>query len=284
VPDVYATIAEADPTVVEWIAGALETRAADPQQEAMRDAYLADVPFPPAARVLEVGCGTGPVSRALAARPGVAEVVGVDPSPGLLARARTLASDLSNLSFREADGRALPFADAEFDAVVFHTTLCHVPEPERALAEAHRVLRPAGWLAVFDGDYATITLALGEADPLQACAEAVMNWLVHDRWFVRKLPTLARSGGFAIETFRSFGYAQVAEPTYLLTLVDRGADFLAGAGTIGVELAAALKAEARQRVEAGRFFGQIAYASLTARKAEPAALGRSGSDDVGAFP
>ncbi len=173
-PDVYANIAEADPTVVEWIAGALEIRAADPQQEAMRDAYLADVPFPPDARVLEVGCGTGAVSRVLAARPGVAAVVGVDPSPGLLARARTLAADLGNLSFQVADGRALPFGDAEFDAVVFHTTLCHVPEPERALAEAHRVLRPGGWLAVFDGDYSTITLALGEADPLQACADAVM--------------------------------------------------------------------------------------------------------------
>jgi ubiquinone/menaquinone biosynthesis C-methylase UbiE len=265
-PDVYTTIAEAEPPVIEWIATTLEIRAADAQQRAMRDAYLADIPFPSAARVLEVGCGTGAVCRDIARRPGIAEVVGVDPSPGLLERARELAANLGNLSFEEADGRALPFADADFDAVVFHTTLCHVPEVELALAEARRVLRPGGWLAVFDGDYSTITVALGATDPLQTCADAVMDWLVHDRWLVRRLPALVRSTGFAVETFRSHGYLQFAEPTYLLTIVDRGADFLANSGQIGAELAAALKTEARQRVECGRFFGHIAYASLTARK------------------
>ena len=75
VPDVYATIAEAD-SVVEVLAEVLELRAGDPQQQAIRDAYLSTVEFPPDARVLEVGCGPGPVARALAVRPGVGEVVG----------------------------------------------------------------------------------------------------------------------------------------------------------------------------------------------------------------
>ena len=58
-----------------------------------------------------------------------------------------------------------------------------------------------------------------------------MSWLVHDRWLVRRLPALVHSSGFAGETFRSYGYAQIAEQADLLTMVDRGADFLAGAGT-----------------------------------------------------
>jgi hypothetical protein len=53
----------------------------------------------------------------------------------------------------------------------------------------------------------------------------------------------------------------------MLSIVDRGADALAAAGTIGAPLAAALKQEARRRVTAGGFFGHVAYASLTARKA-----------------
>jgi hypothetical protein len=52
----------------------------------------------------------------------------------------------------------------------------------------------------------------------------------------------------------------------MLTVLDRGVDILLGSGQIGDELAAALKAEARRRVDAGSFFGHIAYSSLVARK------------------
>lgn len=63
-PDVYAVITEVESAVVERIAEILELRAADPQQRSMLDAYLSQIPFPPGARVLEVGCGPGPVARA----------------------------------------------------------------------------------------------------------------------------------------------------------------------------------------------------------------------------
>jgi len=77
-PDVYATIAEVEPALQECLAGILELRAADPQQRAMLDAYLSEIAFPARARVLEIGCGTGSVTRVLARRPGVAKVIGVD--------------------------------------------------------------------------------------------------------------------------------------------------------------------------------------------------------------
>ena len=137
-PDVYATITEADRAVVETLCDILELRAADPQQQELREAYFADIAFPPDARVLEVGCGPGPVARALAARDGVREVVGVDPSPIFLEKARARARDVPNLTFVEGDARALPLEDGSFDVVVFHTTLCHVPGPELALASMRR--------------------------------------------------------------------------------------------------------------------------------------------------
>jgi hypothetical protein len=56
-PDVYATITQADEAVQEQLASVLELLAADPQQIAMREAYLAQVRFVPGARVLEVGAG-----------------------------------------------------------------------------------------------------------------------------------------------------------------------------------------------------------------------------------
>jgi len=266
VPDVYATIADLDTPTQERLAGILELRAADRQQRAMLESVLSEVRFPSGARALEIGCGTGPVTRALGGRPGVAEVVGIDPSPVFLAQARELAGEAPNLSYEQGDGRSLRFADAEFDAVVLHTTLCHIPQPELVLAEAHRVLRPEGTLAVCDGDYATITVALGDHDPLQNCIEAVKAAFLHDPWLVRRLPDLMGSTGFELESSRSHGYLQTSDPEYLLTLVDRGADALLAWGRVGPDLAASLKAEARRRAGAGQFYGFIGFASFIARK------------------
>jgi ubiquinone/menaquinone biosynthesis C-methylase UbiE len=265
-PDVYATIAEVDAETQERLAGILELRAADPQQRAMLDAYISEVEFGPSARVLEVGCGTGAVTRVLAGQSSVVGVVGVDPSPVFIAKARELAAEEPAVVFEEGDGRALRFPNDDFDVVVLHTTLCHIPEPERVLGEAFRVLRPGGTLAVCDGDYATITVALGESDPLQECVEAVKKAFINDVWLVRRLPILIASNGFEVLRSRSHGYLQTTQPEYMLTIVDRGADTLAASGRIGPELCASLKAEARRRADADEFFGFIGFVSFIARK------------------
>jgi len=264
--DVYAAIADAEEGVQQRLATVLERRAADVQQQSMLRSYLADVIFPVRAHVLDVGCGTGAVSRVLAGCTGVGSVVGIDPSPVFLARARELGTAFSHVSFREGDCRALPFAEESFDAVVFHTTLSHVPGPEEALTEAFRVLRPGGVMAVFDGNYTTTTLATGDFDPLQTCADAAMSALVHDRWLIPRLSALIKTAGFTIMNQRSFGFVENESPDYMLTIVDRGADILVADGRIGEELAAALKREARSRVARGNFYGSIAYASIVAKK------------------
>lgn len=89
--------------------------------------------------VLEVGCGTGLILRRLA---GVAaRAVGVDLSPGMLARARA-----RGLEVHEGSATSLPFADGSFDVAVSFKTLPHVPDLPRALAEMARVVRPGGVL------------------------------------------------------------------------------------------------------------------------------------------
>jgi ubiquinone/menaquinone biosynthesis C-methylase UbiE len=253
--------------VLEGLVSILELRASDRQQREMREDYLSHIDFPAAARVLEVGCGPGPVARALASWPGVGDVVGLDPSPVFLEKGRELAHHLPNLTFAEGDGRALPFDDGSFDVVVFHTTLCHVPGVEEALSEASRVLRPGGVMSAFDGDYATATCACGDYDPLQTCVEACLDALVHDRWLVRRLARLVRAAGFDLLRFRSYSYVEApSSEGYMLALVDRGADLLVSSGRLTGGGADALKAEARRRSDAGEFFGHIAYASLLGGK------------------
>jgi len=272
--DVFATITEADAATLERLVGAMELRAAQPKQRAMLASYLAELHLPPAARILEVGCGSGAIARFLAARPGVAEVIGVDPSPFFVARARELALETprtadavvqADLRFEVADGRSLGLGEQTFDAVVIHTVLTHVPGPELMLAEAHRVLRPGGSLALFEGDNSTASVAIGNCDPLQACVDAAVEALVHDRWIVRRISHLVQAAGFTVHSFRGHSYIDT-EASYMMTLVDRGADFLVAWGRIGAELASELKTEARRRCDRSVFFGHISYASLVAQR------------------
>src|ERR1700737_990100 len=155
-PDIYATITDADTATQARLADVIELRAADPQQRAMLERYTAELDLAPESRALEIGCGAGAVSRFLAPLPGADTGVGVGPPVVFLDGGRELADD-DALKYLIGDGRELAFDDGSFDAVVCHTTLCHVPGCERVVAEAHRVLRPGGQLAVFEGDYAPTT-------------------------------------------------------------------------------------------------------------------------------
>jgi SAM-dependent methyltransferase len=90
----------------------------------------------PGGRVLDLGCGVGHSFRLLAPR----ETVGVDLEPAALAG--------QERETHLADMRELPFADGSFGSVLAVQSLEHVPDPERVLAEARRVLAPGG-VAVF---------------------------------------------------------------------------------------------------------------------------------------
>lgn len=103
---------------------------------------------PPAARVLEVACGTGIVtSRLRAALPPDATIVATDLNEPMIAYAREARRLGNGVEWRPADAQALPFADATFDAVVCQFGLMFVPDQGLALREARRVLVPGGVLA-----------------------------------------------------------------------------------------------------------------------------------------
>jgi SAM-dependent methyltransferase len=94
-------------------------------------------------RVVRDLCIAGVLTRFLGTQPEVELVVGVILAPTLLARAENLTTD-GCITYRQADGRDLPFAEPTFDVVIFDSVLCHVSEPQLALEEARRVLAPSG--------------------------------------------------------------------------------------------------------------------------------------------
>lgn len=101
-------------------------------------------------RVLDVGAGTGanlgryPMDR-------VNELVLLDVGRGMLARAGAKAEALGvPVELREASAERLPFEDASFDTVVFALSLCTIPDPDQALREARRVMKPGARLLVLE--------------------------------------------------------------------------------------------------------------------------------------
>jgi SAM-dependent methyltransferase len=116
-------------------------------------AFLRWLGVSPGRRWVDVGCGTGALTTAVLAVAEPAEVVGVDPSEGFLATARTRIDD-PRAAFEIGDARKLPFPDDRFDAVVSGLVLNFVPEPAVAVAEWARVVAPGGTVATYVWDYA----------------------------------------------------------------------------------------------------------------------------------
>src|SRR5262249_1166098 len=96
-------------------------------------------------RVLDVGCGTGKAVAELVARGLLA--TGVDRSEEMLARAR---ERFPLGDFRAATAEALPFADGSLQAYRADRLYTHIAQPQRAVAEARRVLAPSGWFVLAD--------------------------------------------------------------------------------------------------------------------------------------
>src|SRR5215831_5992137 len=193
----------------------LETRGAQPHQARLRRGFLSLAGVGPGMRVLDVGCGTGVVTRDVAACVGARGwAVGVDPSRALLrvARGRVAASvDGAAPTFRQGDGLALPFASASFDVSLAVTVLLHVPASDRILAEMWRVTRPGGRVAVLDQDFGTLALDVPDRKLTRRIVDGHAERFYAEPWSGRTLARRLRLAGFTRVRSRVF---VVVDPVY----------------------------------------------------------------------
>jgi SAM-dependent methyltransferase len=131
-----------DPATLMRFTERLELRGKDPTFVAYREGYLELIDLPRPAAVLDLGCGTGVVARALAARDGFAGIVtGIDQSAEFVAAAEGFAARdgvAGSVQFAVGDAHALEFPASSFDAAIAHTLVSHVRDPLAVITEAAR--------------------------------------------------------------------------------------------------------------------------------------------------
>lgn len=264
--DPYADLGSQDVALQERIADAMEARCMEPAQISIRKAYLQNLNLPDNAAALELGSGTGHVTRDLLTLAGAATAHGIEPSPVMVARATEHFADDHRLSFEVGDAKATGLENGSFDLVLLHTLLCHVPGPEDVIQEALRILKPGGVLAICDGDYSTATAKIADYDPIDQLVRFMINQNVTNLWIMRQIPGMLVEAGFKLGSRTGHGYVAEGEATYFLTVIDRGADRMVEEGLLFRDTAEALKAEARARVSANSFFGFMSYVSQIAFK------------------
>ncbi len=186
----------------------LEARGQTEDEVAARATYLDLLVVAPGERVLDVGCGSGVVTRELARRVAPdGEVVGLDPSPALLGVARELAGReglAGRLDLRVGDARSLPFGDAEFDVVLAVTALSHVPDGERAIPEMVRVARPGGRVGVVDREGDGLIVSHPDRALTRRIVAAFSDQNSVDSWLGRRLPGLLAMAGLREVRVRGF--------------------------------------------------------------------------------
>ena len=182
----------------------------------------------PGDRVADVGCGTGDLSLACA-RAGAGAVLGVDFAAPMLPLARRKAARRGSagearVGFVQGDGLRLPLEDGAADAWCAAFVMRNVPDVDGLLAEAHRVLRPGGRLAVLDiprieggllapfkrFHLARVVPLLGRLFGGHSDAYSYLPVSAQHFMSVDELSTRLAASGFEVERVRTFGVGTVA--------------------------------------------------------------------------
>jgi ubiquinone/menaquinone biosynthesis C-methylase UbiE len=175
---------------------AFQAQAIWPQEQALFDRYGLTGPI----RILDLGCGTGEITRRLAERYLQAQILGIDILDGNLAIARRESSAFgARVTYEVGDAFALPQSNAHFDLVVCRHMSQAVPNFGLVLDEISRVLKPGAWLHLLSEDYAMLRMPRGARDPDKFWVENALPYLESigcDGRIGRHTPPLLEQRGF----------------------------------------------------------------------------------------
>lgn len=268
--DPHRFVNELDEAAVERLIARLESRAKDKVFTRLFDKYAAKLALPQNARVLEVGCGTGAMMRFLARRGDFSgKAFGVDQSLPFIEAAKTFARDEDvgdRVDFRVGDAHSLEFPPATFDAVIAHTVISHVTEPATVVREMARVVRPGGTVAIFDGDYASLTYAFPDHDFGRRMDAALVSLVFNNPLVMRELLPQLPELGLAMTAAWGDAVAEIGNGSYFKSFAETYAPSVTRAGLLPAETVEAWLTAQQRSMKNGTFFASCNYYTYLTRR------------------
>ncbi len=212
----------------------LEGRARDEAFTRLFHQYAEKLDFSESASVLEAGCGTGAVARALAKKQNFSgRITGVDQSPVFIEAARDFAAREKvdgRIKFQVCDAHRLDFADNTFDIAIAHTLISHVTDPVSVIRELSRVLHDGGTLVVFDGDYTSLTYAVPDHEFGRMMDHALATAAFSSPAIMRDLIRILPEQGFEITEAMADVVSEIGGTSYFMSFAETYAPFVPAGG------------------------------------------------------
>ena len=277
IPPLFRATAQDDESVAQMVA-LLDYKDALPSARRLHDWAIEKAALQPGDHVVDLGSGTGTMSRQLAslvapvASAGVppGQVIGIEPNPHLRAVAvsRTKAAGVSNVSFVEGFAGALQFDDSTIDFVWCERVLQHLADPQLAINDIARVLRPGGRAVLLDSDYGTRIVSDLDPDLAAAFSRASLGPIANP-YAARHIPAQVHAAGLELEpAVGSSAFVFSSEMLLRTQVLSRDADDAVESGGLTREVADTAVRAVHDAAERGLAFAAITVFGFVARKSQ----------------
>jgi ubiquinone/menaquinone biosynthesis C-methylase UbiE len=259
-----------DDATTQRLIARLESRAKDAVFTNLFDQYIEKLRFPDAGRTLEIGCGSGAMSRALIHKENFSgALVGIDQSAAFIEAARCFAADENageSLEFHVGDVHKLDFDDESFDVVILHTLISHVADTEAALKEIARITRKGGTVAIFDGDYSSLTYATVNRELGRQMDHALATTTFNNPLVMRDLIRLLPEVGLKVTETLSNVVSEIGNASYFKSFAETYAPMVASGGLMSQKDVDNWFAEQNSAMNDGTFFASCNYYAYLSQK------------------